>query len=1071
MSDIINIEVAPVEAPVNIHITVDPASGNSGNIIQDNKDYAKRYYSYVLLSQQQLAELVNSGESFVVGETQSLWIFLSVPGIGFRPATVYKYKVFNKGKGTYGTGVGNIRLSGVDLELFFVTPVTPDDADLNPSTDTINYGNLNGQTIAQYLNGRALVTIQPQDEGYTLFKGSIDNADASYLWIGEPGSYGAGALQSTDADFQLLNETAPIDNFISYDGSQGNERLTGIIKVDDVGARRGYGGSIADYIPEYFDIINFDTLTGMGNNYPEMAVYNLMRNIATGLRATPFGVEIFDTLKAGLYGTDDFTEKALQNPYAYLQVKGIVDLINTAIAGGGNTIQDLADVLAEGNTSLIGFTIGTDGVITAVSPDEIITAVTDGRMSRLTHNGLELQASTSGSKIRLTGGTQTSDHVALLQDKSYTVAGLDDITTAIDIALSSVYRAAGNHNASTGLFPTIGTGPSGGIRRGDVFNVSTEGTIAGERYDVGDTFYANVPNPGQVATNWKRFEVNTSQATSSYRGTVFLFNSTGTSTNGTIDQNTLTILFASKATAAQGAKADSALQPSQILGTDGMIKPELLSSNYDFVEQPLTIDTGSYIKKADGLPAVLSTLRRTGLIPIDRNIPMKVDIGNRGVSVAAVAYYNSNTISTASYIRSDIETTNDAAQFRQINGYTLDPPSTATHMVLSCYNGYTMTLYKRQVVTTPPVVFKDVSSIDMVKAAQIMSCTSGITAATEGKSLFARAANAISFKDKGVLPLILVVGQSNADGRAPQSSAPSWLNSGNGFKLDNFMMWNKTNNTFQSYQLGVNTGADDNTDTRFAADVLFAKKYLDANGGKLYCIKHTLGGIPISELGAAQAARWQPKTELITSSSERKLVDELRIKIETAIAYANANNLRLQPLAILYHQGESDATDAARLAAYPVNLQNLLSYLRGLLHNDKMLVVNFETIASYGNNAQINAIYQRINAIDLNFKTVVMTGHQEGVDDLHYAFPALDYAAAQMLSIVTNFVPENPATNVVNPTTVSLTKAQLNMAYPDAPIGFRVLCPSITGGGAVYTKTIESGTNDTWLMTSAVPVS
>jgi len=59
---------------------------------------------------------------------------------------------------------------------------------------------------------------------------------------------------------------------------------------------------------------------------------------------------------------------------------------------------------------------------------------------------------------------------------------------------------------------------------------------------------------------------------------------------------------------------------------------------------------------------------------------------------------------------------------------------------------------------------------------------------------------------------------------------------------------------------------------------------------------------------------------------------------------------------------------------------------------------------------------------------------------------------------------------VVNLTTLGLSKAQLNSAYPNVPIGYRVICPGITLGGATYTKATENGNNDVWVMASTPPV-
>jgi hypothetical protein len=483
---------------------------------------------------------INSLRSYVVTETQSVLFVVMLRADVFASYSTYKYQMVNKGKGTYGAGATQLELD--DLELIYQNVPVVTDVEDDPRTDSIDYGTLTGQNISSWLNVHSLITIQPQDEGYTLFTGTIDGVAQSYLWIGEPGSYGTGALQSTAADFQLLSETTPVVPAIPLAGT--DSPITGKLEFesnnDDI-----FGLITTNTITGYTGFIGFDEFgvpmlfLRYGDNFQS----------SFGLDENGFILNSNDPNCFGFGSQTDFTERALQNPLAYLQVKGIIQLINDAIAGGGGsgTLQDLASVIIHGATSATGFTIGADGVLTVINPNEIITQVPDGRKSRLTHNGLELQASTSGFKVRISGGTQSADHVVLLQDKSYTVAGLDDISTAIDTALASIYRPAGNYDASGGTFPTSGTGPSGGIRRGDVFNVSVAGSIAGEMYDVGDTFYANTANPGQVAANWKRFEVNTSQATSSYRGTILLFNSTGTSTSGTIDQNALTLLLASKA--------------------------------------------------------------------------------------------------------------------------------------------------------------------------------------------------------------------------------------------------------------------------------------------------------------------------------------------------------------------------------------------------------------------------------------------------------------------------------------------------------------------------------------------
>jgi hypothetical protein len=56
---------------------------------------------------------------------------------------------------------------------------------------------------------------------------------------------------------------------------------------------------------------------------------------------------------------------------------------------------------------------------------------------------------------------------------------------------------------------------------------------------------------------------------------------------------------------------------------------------------------------------------------------------------------------------------------------------------------------------------------------------------------------------------------------------------------------------------------------------------------------------------------------------------------------------------------------------------------------------------------------------------------------------------------------------VVNTTTSALSLATLNSTYATAPIGARIVCRSITGGGLVYTKT----TTNTWISQAVTAVS
>jgi hypothetical protein len=102
---------------------------------------------------------------------------------------------------------------------------------------------------------------------------------------------------------------------------------------------------------------------------------------------------------------------------------------------------------------------------------------------------------------------QNADEAYLILAKAYT-----------DLVSTDVLRWAGNWDASLGTYPTSGTGTSGGIRRGDCYDISVAGIIDGNEYEVGDQLRARVANPGQVTANWGTGQTNTQQATTTKIG-------------------------------------------------------------------------------------------------------------------------------------------------------------------------------------------------------------------------------------------------------------------------------------------------------------------------------------------------------------------------------------------------------------------------------------------------------------------------------------------------------------------------------------------------------------------------
>lgn len=242
---------------------------------------------------------------------------------------------------------------------------------------------------------------------------------------------------------------------------------------------------------------------------------------------------------------------------------------------------------------------------------------------------------------------------------------------------------------------------------------------------------------------------------------------------------------------------------------------------------------------------------------------------------------------------------------------------------------------------------------------------------------------------------IIVVGQSNAASYAPSSSSPKWLLEDN-YSLKDYYVWNKNLNRFQIYQLGVNVGNENNSDNHFGFDVFFAKKYIDKYKKKLLCIKQTLDSTPISEKGSKALGRWTPSPELI-SPNERNMLKELESKLEKAIIHSYKNKYKLVPVAILFHQGEADASEIVRLNDYEENFKKLIGRLRQIAGNDTIPVINGEIFYINENFKKINSIFLSYSTTDANFMTVNMKDNQTSIgDNLHYDARAHEYLGNKM---------------------------------------------------------------------------
>lgn len=194
-----------------------------------------------------LLNKINNGSSFTVGEKQSLWYVVYTTTLLSALGTVYKYKVTNFGKGTYGTG--GTTLAAANLELVYVGTPGIGSIKTAPSTLIVGYGALTvGQTISSYLNARpAPIDIQSTEDGHTLFEGTIDGVSRAFLWSGIAGRYGATAKLAVDADFEPVTQTEDGLTIPDYNAvlAAGNETTAYALHKDDQSdAATAYGLTI-----------------------------------------------------------------------------------------------------------------------------------------------------------------------------------------------------------------------------------------------------------------------------------------------------------------------------------------------------------------------------------------------------------------------------------------------------------------------------------------------------------------------------------------------------------------------------------------------------------------------------------------------------------------------------------------------------------------------------------------------------------------------------------------------------------------------------------------------------------
>ena len=271
----------------------------------------------------------------------------------------------------------------------------------------------------------------------------------------------------------------------------------------------------------------------------------------------------------------------------------------------------------------------------------------------------------------------------------------------------------------------------------------------------------------------------------------------------------------------------------------------------------------------------------------------------------------------------------------------------------------------------------------------------------ESNKYFIRSAKLMLGDD--VQPLIIVAGQSNADGRINYTFAPSWLSS-NDYKIDNYKVWDIKTNSFQTYNVKGMTGNSGYFDTaeknKYSFDVFFAKKFLENNPTKtLYMIRQTVGGIGMQTQPTTPPMNWtwQPDTDKIVEGCQSMCLS-LQTKLFDGLNFAKINGIKLLPIAILWHQGENEV-DSGNVSYAKQNLSNLISWIRGLFKAPHLPFINAEIAKTHIGYDKVNEIFSELNKVDDYMATVDMSNNTTLLDDgyvAHYDADAIEYMGEQM---------------------------------------------------------------------------
>jgi len=189
---------------------------------------------------------------------------------------------------------------------------------------------------------------------------------------------------------------------------------------------------------------------------------------------------------------DRFIRNFISTNITYLPTGKYIQFNNFFTQNNGDTlvINDTGSCLV--NNNYFGTITDNRGVGNILSFPLIASdiTVTDG-----SNSNVELLA----RKITdiLASVTPTTDYATVAAIRAY-----------VDNRVTGALHYVGTVNASTGIYPVIGSGSSNEVLKGDTYIVNVAGSLGGNAFQIGDFIIANIDTPGQTSGNWDNVNSN-----------------------------------------------------------------------------------------------------------------------------------------------------------------------------------------------------------------------------------------------------------------------------------------------------------------------------------------------------------------------------------------------------------------------------------------------------------------------------------------------------------------------------------------------------------------------------------